>query len=193
MCRILLSSLLVTCLSCALTHSAVRAQVEYEFTTPSDSSAVAAEEYPWEGHVFLAAGYGVLQGFRAELGWNMGRYFFSGTTFGIGDYWSRDPGEGTIGVFGGIHIPVPGLPSFTPYILVGSGGTVSVMSSNNDTYTFVNAGAMIPLIESVTLRPELSVCFTSKVVYGLPWGMHNTLPEKKRTYPGANLVLELDL
>lgn len=191
--NILLSSLLVTCLSCALTHSAARAQVEDELTSPSDSAAATAEKYPWEEHVFLAAGYGVLQGFRAELGWNMGRYFFAGITFGIGDYWSRDPGEGTIGVFGGIHVPVPALDPFTPYILVGNGGTVSIMSSYNDTYTFVNAGAMIPLIEGVTLRPELSVCFTSKVVYGLPWGTHSTLPEKKRTYPGANLVFELDL
>jgi hypothetical protein len=150
------------------------------------SSAVEEEEYPWEGRTFLAAGYGYVQGFRAELGWNVERYFVLGITFGIDDYWSRDPGEGTIGFILGFNIPIPGSRMFTPYLLVGHGGTVSIMGSQDDTYTFFNVGGIIPIIWGFMLRPELSLCITSRPFVDESW----TTKYRTRTYTGANLVLE---
>jgi hypothetical protein len=180
-------------LACLLNIPTIHGQTELHAglasASPVDTTDAIPGEFPWEGYVLLAAGYGFLQGFRAELGWNIDRFLFAGITFGIGDYWSRDPGEGTIGFIAGFHVPIPKLKSFTPYILVARGSTVNIFSSHNDTYTFVNVGGRIPLVESVILRPELSVCFTSKIVYGQSW----TVSTRNRTYPGFNVILELDL
>ena len=150
------------------------------------SSATQAEEYPWEGRAFLAAGYGYVQGFRAELGWNVERYAVIGITFGIEDYWSRDPEEGTIGFILGFNIPIPGSRMFTPYLLVGHGGTMSIMGGRDDTYTFFNVGGIIPIIWGFMLRPELSLCMTSRPFIDESWTWKN----RTQTYTGANLVLE---
>lgn len=163
------------------------------WTSVSTVSVVSPKsEPPWAGRIFLAGGYGYPQGVRADLGWNIGRVLFAGVTFGVRDHWSRDPEEGSVGFFGGLHLPVSRSAAFTPYLLVGNGGTVAIFG-RGDSYTYINLGAMLSMSERVVLRPEVSLCFTSRAEFVSSWGIFGTLTEKKRTIPGANLVIELDL
>ncbi len=148
---------------------------------------------PWRNSVYLAAGGGSPQGFRGELGYNFGSYISVAFSFGIGDSWSHDPGEGTIAVLGTIRFPTDS-PSMTPYLLLCSGGTIAIFGGS-DTYTLVYAGVLVPLIPALQVRPEVGVDFTSKHISGGHSLFGGDSPEVRgqKTMLGFHLSLELDL
>ncbi len=185
--------LLLFLLQCTHVGGQPRADINPELGYDADSAIFLDEEFPWESGVFVAAGYGFPQGFRSEVGYNMGRYFFAGLTFGIDDYWSHDPGEGTIGMVAGLHLPVSGFPYITPYALFCTGNTLTLFGGP-DTYSFINVGGMIPLVDRLTLRPELSIGFTSKHLSG-GRGVFGSSPERReeQVRVGLNVLVELAL
>ncbi|MFZ1728948.1 MAG: hypothetical protein WBQ23_04880 [Bacteroidota bacterium] len=157
----------------------------------ADPAITIEDDYPWEWRVFAATGYGYPQGSRSEIGYNFGRYFFAGLNIGIGDYWSSNPGEATFGLIAGIHWPIPEFP-ITPYLLFGTGGILTLFGQS-DYYRLINAGAMIPLIGRLTLRPELSICFTSKYISGGGLSLYSPAEieiREKTTRVGMNVLVE---
>jgi hypothetical protein len=150
------------------------------------------QEYPWSATPFLSAGYGYPQGFRAETGYTFGYLLTLGMSFGIGDTWSRDPGEGTLAFLGRLNIPFENT-SLGMYISIISGGSIAIFGEP-DTYTVGNLGMIVPLAEFLVLRPELGVAFVSKHISG-GHGLFGSSPEVREdnTFINFNVVLELDL
>lgn len=158
-------------------------------------SAVASDapDFSWAGTVYLAGGFGTPQGMRAELGVNIGRTLFGGFMFGLHDEWSRDPEQGSIGLFLGVHFADRGSDDFTPYLLVGGGGTVEIFSGP-DSYWMIQAGGMTRLARWLTLRPEIGVAFTQRYIGG--GGLFASTPKRYGawiTRGSANLLLEMEL
>lgn len=146
----------------------------------------------WQHTVFVASGWGTPQGMRTELGYTFENVSF-GLTFGIGDNWSNDPGEGTLGMILNIHFPNQS-ETFVPYMLLGYGGTIAIFGGP-DTYALVNFGAMIPITLGFNLRPELAIVFTSKHISGGASLFGNDTPtvNDNETFFGFNLLVEFDL
>lgn len=150
------------------------------------------QEYPWSATPFLSAGYGYPQGFRAETGYTFGYILTFGVSFGIGDTWSRDPGEGTLAFLGRLNIPINNT-SKGMYISILTGGSIAILGEP-DTYTVANLGLLIPLTNYLTLRPEVGVAFLSKHISG-GHGLFGSSPEvrEEKVDGSFNLVLELDI
>jgi hypothetical protein len=152
-----------------------------------------ASDFGWAGTVYLAACFGTPQGMRAEFGVNIGRTLFGGFMFGLHDEWSRDPEQGSIGLFLGLHFADHGSDDFTPYLLLGGGGTVEIFSGP-DSYWMIQAGGMTRLARWLTLRPEIGVVFTQRYIGG--GGLFASTPKKYGawiTRGSANVLLEMEL
>ncbi len=149
--------------------------------------------YPWHNSLFVSAGYGIPQGLRIELGYNIFTVFSLGINVGIADNWSRYPGKGTFGFFGILHLPFF-KTKYTPYLLFcfGSSGKngVGTDSSGNDSYTLMYFGCTVPVLPWLQCRPEAGAAFVSKYVSG-----GDITPELRSnlTKLGANLSFEVDL
>ncbi|MDO8549761.1 MAG: hypothetical protein Q7S39_06385 [Ignavibacteria bacterium] len=147
---------------------------------------------PWGNSLYLSAGWGTPQGFRFELGYNIGMFISLGLSFGIGDMWSRDPGEGTFAILGSIRFPINSL-SITPYLLFSRGSKFSMLG-NPDAYTLINLGTIVPLIPWLQLRPEIGLAFTSKHISGGRSWFGGSSPEvtEDKTRFGFNISFEVD-
>jgi len=148
--------------------------------------------YTWRSSVYIAAGWGIPQGARFELGYNFGKTVTLALSFGIGDNWSNDPAEGTLAIFGSLRFPSSSLP-ITPYLLICTGGTIAIFGGP-DTYTLIYVGTLVELSSGIHLRPEFGLAFTSKHVSGGTSLFGGTSPEVKddKTRFGANVTLEID-
>jgi hypothetical protein len=148
---------------------------------------------PWRSSMYLAAGYGFPQGLRGELGYNFGHILSFGLTFGIFDYWSRDPGEGTFGMTLKLFLPYKSL-SFTPYLMYSSGGTFSIFG-HSDSYTLFYFGSMFTIKSWLHVRPEIGVVFTSRYI-PIGTSIFNLSPSvntEDKQHIGLNLSFELDI
>lgn len=153
----------------------------------SDSLSESNSNY-WINSLYLSYGYGLPQGHRFEVGYN---YWISlGLTFGIGDNWSRDPAEGTLGILARINFPM--YNSNALYILLCTGGTIAILGEP-DNYTLVYFGSKIQLSNGIHLCPELGLTFTSKHISG-GHGIFGSSPETREdnTNFGINISLEID-
>ncbi len=195
MVRIIIGSLALITVIAAVCNGQLRESIK-----PASDRATAKVENeaerkpPWAGTVYLAGGWGRPQGVRIELGGNAGKYVFGGLCFGIGDTWSRDPDKGTFGVFLGMHFTGDQPGSFACYLMGAEGGTIAIFGGS-DRYRLINAGAMISLTPLITLRPELSVTYTSQYVRGgnSIFGSSPLVHEEWKTRFGANLIMEMEL
>jgi hypothetical protein len=148
--------------------------------------------HSWRRSAYIAAGYGIPQGMHIELGFTPEIPVSFAVTFGIGDQWSRDAGEGMIGV--AVLLRLPSFSSATTfYGGFMAGGTVKVFGGG-DYYKQVCIGLCTPLTRNLQLRPEAGVAFTSRFVSGGTGLFGGTLPEvydeEIKFY--FNLALELD-
>ena len=160
--------------------------------TDKDSTNIN-EMYDWSSSLFLAAGWGFPQGIRTELGYNFGKNFMAGISFGIRDQWTDEPSEGFYGAIISLRIPTSS-PIYTPYILLGAGGKF-VIFGGADNYKMINLGLMITTKSAITIRPEFTLVFTSKYISGGSRLFGSSAPEiwENETRLGINLLVELDL
>ncbi len=188
---ILLLFLLVSCVSASPAEKAWGEAQENDSTVVSDEQL--EKLHPWRSSVYIAIGGGTPQGMRGELGYNFGSYVSLALSAGIGDSWSRDPGDGTLALLGILRLPT-GSPSVTPYLLVCTGGTLAILGPS-DTYTLVYAGVSVPIIQALQLRPEFGLDFTSRHISGGRSLFGGTSPEvtQKDTRVGFHVSLELDI
>jgi hypothetical protein len=158
------------------------------------NSKQTADSPPWGNTLYLSAGWGVPQGARFEVGYNVGAIISLGLSLGIGDSWSRHPGEGTLAILGAIRIPTNAL-RITPYLLFCRGGTFSNFLGDSDTFTLLYFGAMVPLNPRVQFRPEIGFDFTSKHISGGRSLFGGSSPEvsENKLRLGVNVSLEFDL
>ena len=151
----------------------------------SDSLSESNSNY-WNNSLYLSYGYGLPQGHRFEVGYN---YWISpGLTFGIGDNWSRDPAEGTLGILAKIHFPI--YESNVFYLLFCIGGTMAILGEP-DTYSIVHFGSKIQLSNGIQLCPEMG--WTFKHISG-GRSIFGSSPEtrEQKTNFGINISLEID-
>jgi hypothetical protein len=160
---------------------------------PDKNSTNINEMYDWSSSLFLAAGWGFPQGIRTELGYNFGKNFMAGISFGIKDQWSKEPSEGFYGAMISLRIPTSS-PFYTPYILLGAGGKF-VIFGGADNYKIINFGLMVSTKSAITIRPEFTLAFTSKYISGGSGLFGSSSPEvwENKTRFGINLLVELDL
>ena len=146
--------------------------------------------YSWRKSMYLAGGWGVPQGFRFELGYNIDVNLGIGLVFGTGDAWS---GHSTLGILASVRLPKQS-STIVPYVLVSVGGTTDIFG-NNDNYTLVDLGAIVPIKPWLQLRPEIGCDFTSKYISGGFSFFEGSQAEVKeeRTRFGAHLGIEIDL
>lgn len=115
--------------------------------------------YPWMNEGYLAAGYSTPQGLRNEIGFNFYEMVTLGITLGLFDNWSTDPGEGTIGYFLSLNIPLQ-IKIFTPYMFITGGTTIKVLGSEPDKYLAFGLGSKSCLNKLLVLRPEIGIVNT---------------------------------
>jgi len=150
--------------------------------------------YTWSSTPFIAAGYGLPQGFRGETGYTFGDILTLGMSFGIGDSWSFDPWEGTIAWFARLNIPIENTHAGF-YFSILSGSNIAIFG-DPDSYTLANIGLIYPLSDYMHLRPEFGIAFTSKYISGGKGnGIFGSSPliTEDRTVVSFNLNFELDL
>jgi hypothetical protein len=159
----------------------------------NDSSKVVVDNLYWGNSLYISTGYSIPLGYRFEFGYNFGTAISLAATFSIEDNWSKEPDKGSLGILGKLHLPQ--IQSVSPYILVAFGGGF-------DSYTLVQIGSKISLINWLHICPEIGLVFTSKHISGggesiqLPWGWGSTEQEpevnEKRTMFGFNISFEID-
>jgi hypothetical protein len=125
---------------------------------------------------FFAGGWGYPQGFRVELGYNLGAFLSPGCSFGINDFWSSDTGAGTLALFGSIRFPIRG-ESVSPYLLFCWGN--STFENGKDKYTLIFL-VLITVNPELQIRPEAGIVFTSR--HGI----------ETKNHFGINIIFELD-
>lgn len=118
-------------------------------------------QYSYANSVYFAAGAGLPQGLRLELGYNFGKVFSFGIMLGRGDTWTEEQGT-SFGVLANLKF---GISSAGPvvYILAARG---SNKLWNADVFTLINLGTQINIINGKFLRPEAGIDFTSKHISG---------------------------
>lgn len=152
--------------------------------------------HSWRRSLYIAGGWGMPLGYRVEVGVNFRNYSFAVSCGGY-DTWSGQPSEEKCDIIGRIHSPTLN-PSFSPYVSLGTGSTVSTVGfllGFSDTYTLLNMGAMVKLTNNAYLRPELGIVWTSKFKGGGInfFGPDTPINREYKTSFGANLLLEFDL
>jgi hypothetical protein len=150
------------------------------------------EQLPWRSSFFVSAGYGYPQGFRGELGYNFGNIVSSGLNFGIFDYWSRDPAEGTLGIALKLFLPFKSI-SFTPYLLFAAGGTFSI-SGGSDSYKIFYLGSVFTIKPWLHVRPEIGAVYTSRyiIAYTAIFNGSPSFQYDNKQRVGFNLSFEID-
>ena len=189
-------SLLILCILNMQTFAYTR-QTSDEHSFINDTTTVNSEQnddsMPWHSSMYIAAGGGTPQGLRFELGYNFGTMFSLGLSTGHNDSWSNHPEQGTFAVLGSLRVPIHSSP-ITPYILLCTGSTFNILSSN-DEYYLLYFGGIVPLKPWLQLRPEVGFDFTSKHISGGTDLFGPDTPEVREdlTRLGINISLEIDL
>lgn len=144
---------------------------------------------PWRWSPYVAVGFGSPSGLRADVGYNVGDYLFAGFSIGRFGMWTRDSAA-TIGLHGGVRLP--NTTNITPYLGVSAGGTFHVLGPSDEYYEVV-AGAAMPIVSWIQLRPEFGLFLGRPVVSSSGWfGGHNVV-RNNTLYASGRLVLEVDL
>lgn len=154
--------------------------------TPADS---VEDLRPWRWSPYVAAGYGVPNGLRGEVGYNIADYFSLGLNLSAYDHWSRDPQDAMFGLQARVFVTELS-SSFTPYVSIGAGGSMNILGPS-DEFIEGMVGAMIPLDRWLFIRPELGLSHVSKVVSGGGWFGARTWSDRTRgdSRPGLPLSL----
>ncbi|MGE5480310.1 MAG: hypothetical protein ACM3U1_07755 [Chloroflexota bacterium] len=157
-------------------------------TTAQASSKTPLTE---QNSFYISAGYGYPNGARGELGYKFEKFITLGLTFGIGDFWSRDPGEGMFGYIAKLRLTSEE-NIYTPHILFTQGATFSIFGGSDD-YISVLAGITVPIKNWLLAQPEVGVVFTGRHISGGSSIFGNS-PEvrKKQTWLGVHLNFEID-
>lgn len=182
----MIALLLLSCAVMAQTRSGDRPQfVDLHGRRPPPS---------YSSTVYVAGGWGTVQGLRVELGGNFGSYFKFGLLYSTLDSWSHSEYE-QFGVLAGVHFPAS--PDMTPFLLLSYGGSGHLWG-NADTYVMGGLGMLIHLNDLVSLRPELVIASTTRFKEG-EWhngyfgGWYSDLVREQQLHLGVNLLLAFDL
>lgn len=174
-------------LSLGLTQDSLNPK-QIDFQTLVDKYLIYYQ--PWRNSVYIASTLGYPKGLRFDLGYNFGDILSLGLSFGISDFWSSDPEEGTIGFIGKLNIPLKN-SRLTPYLLFGEGGTFAIMGGS-DKFTILSFGFIYPIKDWLQLRQEICLVFTSKHISGGGIFGTSTLKKESKTLYGFNITFEID-
>lgn len=187
-CTYLLFCLILDCVSTATALS----MTELDTNKTAINKMKIKGTYLWSSTPFLSAGYGYPQGFRAETGYTLGYFLTLGLSFGIGDTWSKDPGEGTIAWLARLNIPIEKTHAGF-YFSILSGTNFSIFGGS-DSYTLASIGLIYPLTDFLHLRPEFGIALLSKYISGGSGIFGNSpLINESKTVASFNLIFEFDL
>lgn len=185
-CGMVFALLFLSCAATAQTRSGDRPQfVNLHGRRPPPS---------YSSTVYVAGGWGNVQGLRAELGYNFGSYFKFGLLYSSLVSWSHSEYE-QFGFLAGVHFPAS--PGVTPFVLFSYGGSGHIQG-NADTYVLGGLGMLIHLNDLVSLRPELTVASTTRFMDG-KWhsgflgGAYSDVVREQKLRLGVNVLLAFDL
>jgi hypothetical protein len=158
-------------------------------TSPVDSLESTLDVRPWRWSPYVAAGFGVPMGVRAELGYNIGDYAFVAMTLGRYGTWASEAST-TLGLQAGARLPQPS--GVTPYVSVGAGGSVRILGPSDEYYEAL-AGGIIALTPWLQIRPEVGVFYASTVVSSSGWFGSGGTVRQGRWYGCARAFVEVDI
>lgn len=166
--------------------STVMCQESEMVTMSSDSAANTS---------YIAGGYSWLQGYKFELGINKGSTASFAINFSENDRWSSHRHQLMCGIMGRAFLRKPVEGKVLPYFGIEWGANFGDLIKMDSFFQF-NLGSLLHFTSGICLRPEMSLSFTSKYLYGddifiLGGGKTETVNENV-TRLNATLFLELD-
>lgn len=190
--RIYPAKVILILLQITLFQSALNAAI----ACSSDSTAFYGAEYarPWQNTVYISTGWGLPQGLRTEIGYNLGSLLSIGMAYGGGQNWGYDKSRTMIGLLGSLRFPLQN-NQITPYLLVCTGSTITPLFGHNDTYTLLYAGTIITLKPWLQFKPEAGLIYTSAYVSGggSIWGSNSPVITQDELKLGFHASFEINL
>ena len=146
----------------------------------------------WASTLYLAAGCGLPQGIRCELGYTISDLVSLGICGSVYDSWGYYSEVGSFGLCARYHPPLT-LHGLRPYLFASGGASLSIFNGA-DSFVMLSIGTMYELRRALHLRPELGIVFCNRHISGGN-GVFSSSPEltEPSTRLSFHLALELDL